>query len=89
MQTGETGYSLATVLLLGTDEVITNVLPYFKTDAIIRIRDTDRYDDRDDIRVKLIESYDRLMGGIAKHLPKDFIWKTISGSIYGTGYSGK
>ena len=72
MHTGETGYTLAAVLLLGKDEVITSVLPHFKTDAIVRIQDTDRYDDRDDIRVNLIESYDRLMEFIAKHLPEKF-----------------
>jgi ATP-dependent DNA helicase RecG len=37
--------------------------------AIVRIQNTDRYDDRDDIRVNLIDSYDRLMGFVAKHLP--------------------
>jgi ATP-dependent DNA helicase RecG len=72
MQTGETGYTLAAVLLLGKDEVITSVLPHFRTDAIVRIQNTDRYDDRDDIRVNLIESYDRLMEFIAKHLPEKF-----------------
>ena len=72
METGETGYTLAAVLLLGKDDVITNVLPHFKTDAILRIQNTDRYDDRDDIRVNLLESYDRLMRFIAKHLPEKF-----------------
>ena len=72
MQTGESGYTLAAVLLLGKDEVITNVLPHFKTDAIVRIQNIDRYDDRDDIRVNLIESYDRLMSFIGKHLPEKF-----------------
>lgn len=32
----------------------------------------DRYDDRDDIRTNLIESYDRLMAFVAKHLPDPF-----------------
>jgi ATP-dependent DNA helicase RecG len=32
----------------------------------------DRYDDRDDIRTNLIESYDRLMAFVAKHLPDKF-----------------
>jgi len=72
MQTGEAGYTLAAVLLLGKDELITNVLPHFKTDAIVRVQNIDRYDDRDDIRTNLIESYDRLMDFIAKHLPEKF-----------------
>ncbi len=72
MQTGKEGYTLAAVLLFGTEQLILNVLPHFKTDAIKRVVDLDRYDDRDDIRVNLIESYDRLMQFIAKHLPDKF-----------------
>jgi ATP-dependent DNA helicase RecG len=71
-QTGKDGYTLAAVLLLGKDEVIQSVLPHHKTDAILRIEDVDRYDDRDDIRTNLIESYDRLMAFVRKHLPDKF-----------------
>lgn len=71
-QTGKEGYSLASVLLLGKDEVIQSVLPHYKTDAILRIENADRYDDRDDIRTNLIESYDRLMAFVRKHLPDKF-----------------
>ena len=71
-QTGKDGYTLAAVLLLGKDEVIQSVLPHHKTDAILRIENTDRYDDRDDIRTNLIESYDRLMAFVRKHLPDKF-----------------
>lgn len=70
--TGQEGYSLAALLLLGKDEVILSVLPHHKTDALLRVRDTDRYDDREDIRTNLIESYDRLMAFAAKHLPDPF-----------------
>ena len=52
--------------------MIQSVLPHHKTDAILRIENTDRYDDRDDIRTNLIESYDRLMNFIRKHLPDKF-----------------
>ncbi len=72
LQTGKQGYTLAAVLLLGTEKLILNVLPHFKTDAIKRVVDIDRYDDRDDIRVNLIESYDRLIQFIEKHLPDKF-----------------
>ncbi len=72
LQTGKEGYTLAAVLLFGTDKLILNVLPHFKTDAIKRVVDKDRYDDRDDIRVNLIDSYDRLMRFIEKHLPDKF-----------------
>ncbi len=71
-QTGKEGYTLAAILLLGKDEVIQSVLPHFKTDAILRRINLDRYDDRDDIRTNLIESYDRLMAFVAKHLPDPF-----------------
>jgi len=72
IKTGKEGYTLAAVLLFGKDELILNVLPHFKTDAIKRVDNTDRYDDRDDIRVNLLDSYDRLMDFISKHLPDKF-----------------
>ena len=71
-QTGKDGYTLAAVLLLGKDEVIQSVLPHYKTDAILRVENVDRYDDRDDIRTNLIESYDRLIAFVRKHLPDKF-----------------
>lgn len=42
-----------------------------RTDAILRVQNLDRYDDRDDIRTNLIESYDRLMAFVAKHVADD------------------
>jgi ATP-dependent DNA helicase RecG len=71
-QTGKEGYTLAAVLLFGKDEVIQTILPHYRTDAILRRVNTDRYDDRDDVRTNLIESYDRLMNFIMKHLPDPF-----------------
>ncbi|KAB3535368.1 winged helix-turn-helix transcriptional regulator [Alkaliphilus pronyensis] len=71
-QKGEEGFTLASVLLLGKDEVIQSVIPYHRTDAILRKENIDRYDDREDIRTNLIESYDRLMAFVAKHLPDKF-----------------
>jgi ATP-dependent DNA helicase RecG len=70
--TGQEGYTLAGLLLLGRDNIILSALPHHKTDALLRVRDTDRYDDRDDIRTNLIESYDRLMAFVGKHLPDPF-----------------
>ncbi len=70
--TGKKGYTLAAALLFGTDEVIQSILPYYKTDALYRVHNLDRYDDRDDVRTNLIEAYDRLMAFIAKHLPDPF-----------------
>lgn len=71
-QTGKEGFTLAAVLLFARDDVILSVLPHFRTDAILRRENLDRYDDRDDIRTNLIESYDRLMGFVDKHLPDKF-----------------
>ncbi len=69
---GEEGITLAGILLLGKDEVIRSVLPHFKTDLIIRVKDSSRYDDRDDVRTNLIESYDHIMNFVNKHLPSPF-----------------
>lgn len=69
---GTEGYTLAAALLFGKDEVILSIVPAYKTDAILRIKNLDRYDDRDDVRTNLIEAYDRLMDFIAKHLPDPF-----------------
>ena len=71
-QTGKKGFSLAAVLLLADDQVILSVLPHHRTDALLRRVNVDRYDDRDDIRTNLLESYDRLMAFVAKHLPDPF-----------------
>jgi len=71
-QSGKEGFTLASVLLLGKDAVILSALPHFRTDAILRRENVDRYDDRDDIRTNLVESYDRLMAFTAKHLPDKF-----------------
>jgi len=72
IQTGLEGINLAGILLFGKDEVIKSAISYYKTDAILRKNDIDRYDDRDDIRTNLIESYDRLMNFMMKHLDDRF-----------------
>jgi ATP-dependent DNA helicase RecG len=53
--TGKEGLTLAAILLFGSDDVMLSALPFHKTDAICRIENIDRYDDRDDIRTNLIE----------------------------------
>ncbi len=72
MLTGKSGYTLACILLFGKDEAILSALPHHRTDAILRRVNLDRYDDRDDIRCNLIESYDRLMNFVEKHLDDKF-----------------
>jgi ATP-dependent DNA helicase RecG len=70
--TGDEGYTLAAVLLFGKDEVIHNILPAYKTDAIKRVENPDKYDDRDVITTNLIDSFDRMMIFVQKHLPDKF-----------------
>lgn len=69
---GEEGITLAAILLFGTDQMIMSVLPQHKTDAIFRVFNTDRYDDRDVVITNLIESYERLMAFGKKHLNDTF-----------------
>ena len=71
-QTGKNGFSLAAILLFGKDETILSAVPHFRIDAILRRDNIDRYDDRDDIRTNLIDSYDRLMNFGEKHLNDPF-----------------
>lgn len=70
--TGEEGYNLAAIMLLGKDDVILNVAPAYVTDALVRKVNVDRYDDREVIKTNLVESYDRLMDFGKKHLPDKF-----------------
>lgn len=72
LQSGKEGITLAAILLLGKDELIVSALPHYRTDAIIRKENMDRHDDRKDIRTNLIDSYERLMQFIAKHLNNKF-----------------
>ena len=67
-ETNKEGITLAAILLFGTDNRIMSVLPQHKTDAIFRVFNVDRYDDRDVVVTNLIESYDRLMEFGKKHL---------------------
>jgi ATP-dependent DNA helicase RecG len=72
LEKGIEAYTLAAALLFGTDETIQNIAPHFKVDALVRIKDLDRYDDRLEIRTNLIEAYELLMEFIQKHLPDPF-----------------
>lgn len=68
LETGKEGFNLACLLIFGKDEVISSALSYYKTDAIFKVQDVERYDDRDDIRTNLLDSYERLTNFIKKHL---------------------
>ena len=67
------GITLAAILLFGKDSTILSVLPQHKTDAIFRVENLDRYDDRDVIITSLLETYDRLIAFGQKHLSDPFV----------------
>ena len=69
---GVQGYNLAGVLLFGKDEVIRSCCPGYVTDAIYRVENLDRYDDRLQVATNLIESYELLMEFVAKHTSDKF-----------------
>ena len=71
-ETGKSGVTLAGILLLGKEEVILSVVPHHHTDLILRKVNLDRYDDRDFVSTNLIETYERIMAFVAKHLPDPF-----------------
>ena len=75
--TGESGITLAGIMLLGSDELILQVCPAHRTDLILRRTDSDRYDDRDLVRTNLIESYDRILAFARKHLADSFYLEGI------------
>ncbi len=72
LETGKEGFNLACILLFGKDNIIASALSYYRTDAILKIKNTERYDDRDDIRTNLLDSYYRLTDFIKKHLNDKF-----------------
>lgn len=79
---GVQGYNLAGVLLFGKDEVIRSCCPGYITDAICRIENLDRYDDRLQVATNLIESYELLMEFVAKHTSdKFFLVDNVNTSI--------
>lgn len=70
--TGQQGFNLAAVMLLGKDDLIMDVVPAYVTDALLKRENVDRYDDREIIKTNLVESYERLMEFGRKHLPDKF-----------------
>ena len=72
-ETKREGITLAAILLFGKDNSIMSVIPQHKTDAIFRVENKDRYDDRDVVITNLIDSYDRLIEFGQKHLNDLFV----------------
>ena len=81
---GIQGYNLAGVLLFGKDDVIRSCSPGYITDALYRVENLDRYDDRLQVTTNLIDAYDLLMEFVAKHTSDKFcLINNISTSIRG------
>ena len=72
-ETGKEGITLAAILLFGKNSTIMSVLPQYKTDAIYRVKNMDRYDDREVIITNLVDSFRRLMDFGKKHLNDVFV----------------
>lgn len=72
MTLGQKGFNLAAVLLFGKAEVIQSCAPGYRTDAIYRNQNMDRYDDRLIVESNLIKAYDLLMEFVAKHTDDRF-----------------
>jgi ATP-dependent DNA helicase RecG len=73
-QTGEEGFTLAAALIFGTNTTIQSILPAYKVEAMVRIVNKDRWDDRINppLRTNLIDTYLLLKEFINKHLPDRF-----------------
>lgn len=79
--TGQKGFSIASALTFGTDEIIHSIVPAYNFDALVRRKNLDRYDDHLTVRTNLIEAYDLLMDFVAKHLDDPFFLKRIFVSV--------
>ena len=66
------GFTLAAALIFGKDLTIQNILPAYKVEAMVRIKNKDRWDDRITLRTNLIDTYLKLKEFINKHLPEKF-----------------
>jgi ATP-dependent DNA helicase RecG len=73
-QTGEEGLTLAAALVFGKDWTIQNIVPAYKFDVLVRIKDLDRWDDRLTLRTNLIDTYLQVMEFIKNraYLPDKF-----------------
>lgn len=73
-QTGEEGMTLAAALIFGKDSTIQSILPAYKVEAMVRIVNKDRWDDRINppLRTNLIDTYLQLKEFVNKYLPERF-----------------
>ena len=59
-------------MLLGRDEIIRDVCPAYRTDALVRKVNINRYDDRLTVVTNLVESFEQLLEFATLHLPDKF-----------------
>lgn len=72
-ETGTEGYTLAALMLFGTDDAILDVCPAYRTDAVARFELEDRYDDRAVIQTNLLDAYDALVAFARRNSPDRFL----------------
>lgn len=73
LETKESGYTVAAILLFGKDEVIRAIFPSFRIDALREKDGFDGYYDRETFSTNLIDTYYQLMEFVHKHLPDFFV----------------
>lgn len=76
--TGKPAFNLAAGLMFGLDTTIQELVPGYKFDALLRRKDTERYDDRLIVRTNLIDAFDQLMGFVEKHLNDPFYQEGVT-----------
>jgi len=72
LENNREGFSLAAGLIFGKDLTIQYLLPAYKVDAMVRIKNKDRWDDRLILRTNLIDTYLKLKEFLYRHLPDKF-----------------
>ncbi|MBA4853398.1 RNA-binding domain-containing protein [Emticicia sp. BO119] len=73
LETKESGYTVAAILLFGKNEVIRAIFPSFRIDALREKEGFDGYYDRETFTTNLIDTYYHLMDFVHKHLPDFFV----------------
>jgi ATP-dependent DNA helicase RecG len=73
VESKESGFTVAAVLLFGKDEVIRAIFPSFRIDALREKDGFDGYYDRETFTTNLIDTYYHLMSFVHKHLPDFFV----------------
>lgn len=71
-ESGVEGFNLACIMLLGSDGLISNIVPAYRTEALLQRADAVRYDDRLTVCTNLLDSYDQLVAFAEKWLPDPF-----------------